>query len=210
MRASRLSVPRPRQLAGAGVVLLVVWALSTGAALWLVVREPIPQPDVLLVLAGAPVYQERVAFAAALARSNRARVLLTNDGQRGRWSRALQRNPASVERATDALVSAGIERDRIEVLPGIVHGTIDEARAFRLYAEAHHVRSALVVTSPYHSRRAVWTIRRMLRGTPAQVGIAPVPMASTSSHPSTWWNTSMGWRNVALEFVKMPYYWLAY
>ncbi len=136
--------------------------------------------------------------------------VVDHDGQRGRWSRALQRNPASVERATDALVSAGIERERIEVLPGIVHGTIAEARAFRLYAEAHNVRSALVVTSPYHSRRAVWTIRRVVRGTPVQVGIAPVPMASTSSHPSTWWNTSMGWRNVTPEFVKMPYYWLAY
>ncbi len=210
MRPLSLPAPRPRQFAAAGVVLLVAWALSTAAAHWLVVREPIDQPDVLLVLAGAPVYQERLAFAAVLARSNTARVLLTNDGQRGRWSRALQRNPASVERATDALVSAGIERERIVVLPGIVRGTIDEARALHLYAQAHKVRSALIVTSPYHSRRALWTIRRVLRGKAVHVGIEPVPISGASSHPSIWWSTSIGWRNVAPEFVKMPYYWLAY
>ena len=36
-----------------------------------------------------------------------------------------------------ALERAGVPRDRIEVLPGIMHGTIDEARAVKRYVSAN-------------------------------------------------------------------------
>ena len=199
------------QVARAGLGLCVVWALTTLAARALIVREPLPEADVLLVMAGAPVYAERLLHAAELFRSGRyARILLTNDGQRGRWSRALQRNPPSVERAATALEGAGVPRERIEVLPGIVHGTIDEARAAERYTETHMVRTLVVVTSPYHSRRAVWTLRRVLGTRGVAVGSEPVPATATTPGVATWWRSSAGWRMVPSEFVKLPYYWIAY
>lgn len=190
--------------------LCAVWAIATISARALIVREPLPEADVLLVMAGAPVYAERVLHAAELFRSRRyARILLTDDGQRGRWSRELQRNPPSVERATTALVGAGVPGERIELLPGVVHGTIDEARAVERYTDVHVVRTLVVVTSPYHSRRAVWTLRRVL-GTRVVVGSEPVPATATTPGVATWWRSSAGWRMVPSEFVKVPYYWLAY
>lgn len=74
---------------------------------------------------------------------------------------------------------------------------IDEARAVKGYVAAHGVRTLLVVTSPYHSRRAVWAVRH-------------VPTTSATPAPATWWNSRDGWRTVATEFFKLPYYWLAY
>lgn len=189
----------------------MTWLVLALAARSLVVHEPLGHADVLLVMSGAPVYAERLRHAAELFGLGQAdRVLLTNDGQRGGWSRAQQRNPTSVERATDTLVAAGVPRDRIEVLPGVVRGTIDEARLVRDYISTGPVRSVLVVTSAYHSRRAVWTIRRALRALPVAVGVDPAPNLSPSRYPATWWLHWGGWLSIGLEFVKLPYYWVAH
>ncbi len=201
------------RIVGGGAALVgMAWVLATAGAGWLVVREPLARTDVLLVMAGAPVYRERLEHAAALYRAGQAaRVVLTDDGQLGRWSRELQRNPSSIERASSWLEEAGVPASKIDVLPGIMRGTIDEARAVRQYAAEHRIGSVVVVTSPYHSRRAVWTVRHLLRTHAVTVGSDPVSMAATSGPlPETWWRRSRGWRMVALEYVKLPYYWLAY
>ena len=162
-------------------------------------------------MAGAPVYSERIQHAAGLFRAGLGtRVLLTNDGLQGYWSRELQRNPATVERAVMALEGGGVPRDKIEILPGVVRGTIDEARAVKTYVDAHGLRSLVVVTSPYHSRRAVWTIRHLLRSDGVAVGIEPTPMSPTTPRPASWWIRRSGWRSVAAEFVKLPYYWVVF
>lgn len=207
---SRRGRPSPRFGVGLVVAALGAWALSYAAARALVVHDPLEAPDALIVMSGAPVYQERLAHAAAVARRSSARVLLTNDGQRGSWSRALQRNPTSIERAVDTLVAAGVSRGRIEVLPNTVHSTIDEARAVALFAPASGIRSLLVVTSPHHSRRAVWAMRQQLTGRGVRVGVDPVPSDVARIGDATWWMSPSGWRTVALEFVKLPFYHWAY
>jgi uncharacterized SAM-binding protein YcdF (DUF218 family) len=209
-RFRRGRVRRPFVYALAVVCLSL--ALSTLAARWLIVRAPLADADALVVLAaGASAYTERLYHAVELFRSGRGtRVLLTDDGQRGYWSRELQRNPTSVERAATLLERAGVPRDRIEVLPGTVDGTIDEAREVKRHASASGVRSLIVVTSPYHSRRAVWTFRHVLRGDHVVVGSDPAPLTSTTPAPASWWVRRSGWRTVGAEFVKLPYYWLVY
>jgi uncharacterized SAM-binding protein YcdF (DUF218 family) len=96
------------------------------------------------------------------------------------------------------------------ILPGIVSGTIDEARAIKRYAATSGLRSLVVVTSPYHSRRALWTMRRQLIGDGVVVGSDPVPMAATTPRPADWWVRRAGWGTVAVEFVKLPYYWVVF
>jgi uncharacterized SAM-binding protein YcdF (DUF218 family) len=180
-------------------------------ARWLVVSEPLASADALVVMAGAPVYTDRIQHAAALFRSGRAlRVLLTDDGLKRAWSRELQRNPSSMEQGLAALERGGVPRDRVEVLPGIVHGTIDEARAVKRYVSATGVRSLVVVTSPYHSRRALWALKHELRGEGVIVGSDPTPMTPTSPRPADWWIRRSGWRTVGEEFVKLPYYWVVH
>jgi len=212
---SKRPSPQPKGrtlLVRALVVMCVSLALSTIAASSLIVSQPLARADALIVMAGgASAYGERLHHAVGLFRSGQGtRVLLTDDGQRGYWSRELQRNPTSVERAATVLERAGVPRDRIEILPGIVRGTIDEARAAKRYATTHGLRSLVVVTSPYHSRRALWTLRHELRGHGVVVGSDPVPMTPTGPRPADWWIRRSGWRTVAAEFVKLPFYWLAY
>jgi len=193
-------------------VFLVCWTLAWFAARALVVQVRLPErADALLVLAGAPVYFERIAHAGDLYLGGRAgTVLLTNDGIRGSWSRTLQRNPYYYERATLRLTQAGVPPEHIQVLPGPrVRSTYDEAKLVRAYVEAHPTSSILIVTSPYHTRRALWSLRHVLDDLPVQIGVEPAPSPEAPSE-ITWWLHRRGWQTVAAEYVKLAYYMVHY
>jgi uncharacterized SAM-binding protein YcdF (DUF218 family) len=191
-------------------VLLILWpALAWAAASALVVRAGVERADALVVLSGSAAYVERARRAAELYREGRApRVLLTDDGQRGPWSEARQTNPLFVERAREELLRGGVPAESVEVLPGTVTSTHDEAVAARAYAERGGARSLLFVTSAYHTRRALWTMRQTFRGSGVEVGVeAPAPDAPA---PWAWWLSRRGWRSVALEYPKLVYYYWEY
>jgi uncharacterized SAM-binding protein YcdF (DUF218 family) len=187
---------------------LLLWQLlAWSAARALIVRADLQRADALAVLAGSSAYVERTRFAAQLYREGRAPVvLLTNDDERGGWSSAEQRNPFFVERALAELIGAGVPRERIVVLPQPVASTYDEAGALREYATANHLRALLVVTSAYHSRRALWTLRRVFAGGDVEIGLVPVAPGAQTPAPALWWLDKRGWQFVAGEYAKLVYY----
>jgi uncharacterized SAM-binding protein YcdF (DUF218 family) len=196
-----------RALAALACALLVWQSLAWSAARALIVRADLQRVDALAVLAGSSVYVERTRLAAQLYREGRAPVvLLTNDNERGGWSSAEQRNPYFVERAVNELTSAGVPRERIVVLPQPVASTYDEARELREYATANHLRALLVVTSAYHTRRAMWTLRRVFAGGAIEIGVVPVAPGAQTPAPALWWLHARGWQFVAGEYVKLVYY----
>ncbi|HEV2915231.1 MAG TPA: YdcF family protein [Pyrinomonadaceae bacterium] len=203
---------RARRLLLVAALAVVVWSLLAWAAAHaLVVRAELTHADALVVLSGSGVYLERAGSAAQLWKEGRAdKIILTNDSQHGGWSEAKQRNPSFVERASEELERAGVAADKIEVLPEAVTSTHDEALLLRRYATTHGLRSILVVTSAYHSRRALWTLRRVFQGSGIEVGLTAVAPGQQSPPPATWWWHALGWRTVALEYIKLGYYWLSY
>ena len=197
-----------KRAARAAAVALLCWPPAAwGAARWLVVSEELPNADAIVVLSGAASYVERARHAARLFHEGRgAVVVLTDEGLRGGWSQAEQRNPLFVERAAEELRRAGVPAGRVEVLPRLVASTHDEAVALRSYAESRGWRSMLVVTSGYHSRRARWTLRRVFRGSAVAVGLSPAAPDGETPRAATWWLTPRGWQLVAGEYVKLIYY----
>ena len=161
-------------------------------------------------MSGAPVYEERLRHAASVYAAGRGQwVIISNDGVLWHWSRAVQRNLSSVDIAIATLGASGVPRERILVLPGIVESTRDEALAAVSFAESHGISTINVVTSPYHTRRTMWAMGRATRGHRIVVGSDPVPLLESPS-PATWWVHGSGWPMVALEFVKLPYYWVRF
>jgi uncharacterized SAM-binding protein YcdF (DUF218 family) len=203
---------RRRRAALAALALLVAWpTVAWLAADWLVVETEPARADAVAVLGGSATYKERAAYAARLFREGFApKVLLTDDGQRGGWSQAQQRNPFFVERAAAELEAGGVPAEKIERLPGQTTSTYEEAAALREYAEARGLGSLLVVTSGYHSRRALWTLERTFRGSPVRVRLAAVPPGGQTPARVYWWLSVNGWRTVALEYPKLIYYRLRY
>jgi uncharacterized SAM-binding protein YcdF (DUF218 family) len=194
------------------LLLLLAWSiLAWGAARALVVRSELPRADALVVLAGSATYVERTHRAAQLfAAGVAAKIVLTNDNLRGGWSASQQRNPLFVELAAEELRRQGVPAEKIEIVPGAVTSTYDEITRVREYSVAHGLRSILVVTSAYHSRRAWWTLRQVFRGSNVAIGLETAAPGGQSPWPATWWWHRVGWQMVPGEYVKMIYYWLRY
>jgi uncharacterized SAM-binding protein YcdF (DUF218 family) len=194
--------------------LIVAWSLLAWlAADALIVRAELPCADALVVLSGSGTYVERTHRAAELYREGRAPlIILTNDNQQGGWSSEQQRNPLFIERAAEELRREAVPAERIEMLPATqaVSSTYDEGVQLRQYAAEHGLQSILVVTSAYHSRRSLWTLRRIFRGSGIQIGLDPVPPGQQTPTPARWWWQWHGWNMVAGEYLKLIYYWLYY
>lgn len=190
------------------LVFIVAWeVVAWVAARALVVDADLSSADAIVVLSGSSAYVERTHKAAELYRAGRAPLIwLTDDHMRGGWSSALQRNPYFVERATDELIKAGVPVERIRIVPGVASSTRDESLILKDYARVQGVRSVLVVTSAYHSRRALRSLRQSFAGTGITVGLHAVPSSSNAS----WWLQPNGWRDVAGEYIKLIYYWFKY
>jgi len=197
-------------LQGLAIVLVVVgWLLAWGAARLLVVRAPVEHTDAIVVLSGSSRLAERNHLAAELFRQGRApRVILTNDNVQPGWDDKEQRNPFSYENARKILESNGVPAERIEVLMPSVNGkyggTYGELELVRGYASQQQLRSLLIVTSAYHSRRALWTASNLFKGTGVALGLE---LANPTPSPWVWWLLPDGWRMVTGEYLKMLYYW---
>lgn len=194
------------------VVVLLIWPpLAWFAARLLIVRAELPMADAVVVLGGSSTFVERTRYAAEIFKEGRAtRIYLTNDGQQGGWSNEDQRNPLFVERAAREMESAGVPVDKIEALPQVVTNTYEEAVLLRQFAVAHGFRSLLIVTSAYHSRRALWTLHVVFDGSGVEIGIVSPPTGQQTPPPATWWLHLAGWRLVAAEYVKIAYYHMRY
>jgi uncharacterized SAM-binding protein YcdF (DUF218 family) len=203
---------RRRRLFKALLVCILIWPFAAWAAARLLITEaPLAKADVIVVLGGSANYRERAREAARLLLEGRSQlILLTNDNQRGPWSSAEQRNLYFYERSLEEIHNAGAPDKSVDVLMNEVSSTYEEAELVKRYAVDNGLKSVLVVTSAYHSRRALWTFSRMFRETGIQIGLTPVSPGTDSPPPATWWLTGRGWRLVPTEYVKMIYYVVKY
>jgi uncharacterized SAM-binding protein YcdF (DUF218 family) len=209
----RLAPRRAARYALVAAIALTAWFVGAwAAASWLVLNEGLPErADALVVLAGSATYGERARRGAELFKEGRASlVVLTNDGQRGGWDAVNERNPLFVERTLEELRGVGVPGASIEVVPGESAGTFEEAEALREFAAARGLRSLLVVTSGYHSRRARWTLRKVFEGSGIRVGVEAVEPGRQTPRAALWWCSILGWKLVPGEYVKMLYYRLRY
>lgn len=194
------------------LTLAVFWPVAAWtAAQALIVTPETSRGDALAVLAGSSTYLERTHHAAQLFQAGRApRIILTNDNIQSGWSAAEQRNPLFVERAVEQLRSAGVPADKIEIVPGSVLSTYDEAVRLREYASQRSWRSMVVVTSAYHSRRARWTLQRVFTGSGVAIGVDAAPPGQQSPRATSWWLHRFGWKLVPGEYAKLIYYRMKY
>ena len=197
-----------------GLVVLGVWFLSTYILLASVsVERHIEHADAIVVLGGSADYKKRTDTAANLWKTGAApKVIITDDGQRGGWDTTLERNPSFAERAVKNLIGRGVAAIDIEVLPTVVASTRDEAELVSNLALDRNYRSVILVTSSFHTRRALWMFQRVATRRDLQItyGIES-PDADKSMYFKLFWSLdSRNIRNIPVEIVKLVYYWNVY
>jgi uncharacterized SAM-binding protein YcdF (DUF218 family) len=178
----------------AGVFILSSPARLLGALLK--VEVPVAHADAIVMMAGD--YQSKAPVVAMLYRDRYAPlVMLANDGVFSSWSVQYNRNLHQVEWAEEALVKLGVPRTAIVKLPFYGSGTIYDALTTKRYVLDHNLKSILVVTSDYHTRRTLWSFRTVLKDHPLVIGIYPVTASSVEQDDLKRYLT---------EAVKLLYY----
>lgn len=144
--------------------LLAAFAATFALERYLVVERPMDRADAILVLAGGADHEERNREAARLYRAGVAPViLLSDDGVMGGWDNERGRNPYFAEKARWVLLSEGVPDREITIIPQVAgprtfaayHGTEREAALTVNHLANSRVKKLLLVTSDYHSRRAL-------------------------------------------------------
>ena len=184
-----------------GLVLLValsreVWLPWIGE--FLMVADPLQPADAVVVLGGGE--RHRVQEGARLVLEGLAPWLVVTDasinlpGIRADYADLM----------TQEAVWQGVPPERIVRAPGLVETTAEEAQAVRQLAKTRGWRSLIVVTDPFHTRRARMTFRRALAGEGISVVVRAVQGSPYSA--GTWWKTTEGLRETWTEYLKLALY----
>ena len=191
--------------------LFIGWILIAPLlANFIIVEKPLEKADAILVLSGSAVFKERTHKAAQIYKSGVSqKVLLSDDGGYSGWSEKEQRNPPFVYLAQQELISQGVAEEDIEILDKQVTGTIWEARNLDTKLKQENWQKVLLITSAYHTRRALWTFEDVV-GNDVEIGIVASPTGEETPPPWIWWLSQNGWQLVAGEYVKFVVYWLYY
>ncbi len=191
---------------------LLIWVLfAPFLAGNLIVEKPLEKAGAILILSGSAAYVERTHEAARLFKAGVApKIFLTNDGQQGGWNQQEKRNPFFYERARWELLAQGVPADAIEVLTEIVEGTQDEAVLFAKTVRTRNLKTVLLVTSAYHTRRALSVFETVLHDNTDSIEIGIAAPETPSPSPYYWWLSPKGWKAVAGEYLKIVYYWIYY
>ena len=196
------------------LVLFLIWLfLAPFLARNLIIEKPLDKADVILVLGGSSTYIERTQKAAELFKKGAApKIYLTDDGEQAGWSKIEKRNPPYFELARNSLIAQGVPPENIEILEPQVTGTIYEARILSEKAKSANLKSVLIVTSAYHTRRAFSTFQRIFteNNQLTELGIVSPPTGEQTPPPFSWWLSANGWNFVAGEYVKSFVYWVYY
>ncbi len=194
------------------VCLVVLWPLVAWlSARLLIVKSDLAGADAIVVMSGSSTYLERADWAARLYQEGRAPlVILTNDSLISGWDKVKERNPYFYELAARELHKQGVPESKIQVVSDIALGTYEESLGLRDYATAHKLNRLLIVTSAYHSRRTLWSMRHACEGSGIEIGIDSPPPGWQTPAPSRWWWHRWGWKVVAGEYAKLIYYKMRY
>ncbi len=185
----------------AGAVILVLPRTQSGAD-FLVDRDDPVHADLIYLLGGN--YDVRGPEAARLFNLHLApRILLAREpGSPG----GSQKN--FTDTTVRILLDRGVPRDRIvQIYPSNgVRSTADEARALALYLRTYPAHTILVVTSPFHTRRARLALGRAITGGHQLRMIA----APGDCNPENWRETPSCRQAVADEWLKLGYYFVTF
>jgi uncharacterized SAM-binding protein YcdF (DUF218 family) len=196
------------------IILFGVWILfAPFLANILIVEKPLERAEAIWVLGGSSTYIERNQKAAELYKKGIApKIFVVNDGVFSGWNQAEQRNLPIYELSKRELMAQGVPEQSIEILSKVVEGTSYEAQLFAETAQERRLKSVLLITSAYHSRRTLWTFQKTVLkdNLSIEIGLQSPPTGQQTPPPFIWWLSRKGWTTVGGEYVKMPYYWLFY
>jgi uncharacterized SAM-binding protein YcdF (DUF218 family) len=168
---------------------------------FLVIQDELQSADVIHVIAGE---DDRTDYAIQLYRQGYARQIFFTGG----W--CTFHNYYHGQHGQQRALEQGVPAEAIAIDDTQVMSTYDEAvrlKEFMAHSQAQ-VRSVIVVSDPFHMRRARWTYRHLL-GDQVSVQMAPVPFEA-GPYQRRWWTDEASRKYVKEEYLKIAYYYARY
>jgi uncharacterized SAM-binding protein YcdF (DUF218 family) len=204
-------VSRRRWIVRVVVVAVLFAAAWLGRAAWLPavgrglnVGEAPRRADYALLLAGEP--QTRPLAVALLYKHGYVKKILLT--QPVRHPHALIAGFEYPEFTRRMLRHYGVPDEAVEVLPPEVASTYDEAVAAAPRLREHPQATCVVVTSDYHTRRGLWTLRRVVPEAAERVFAFAAPCDDVSA--DDWWQTEYGLSTYLREYLRLLFYYFRY
>jgi len=176
---------------------------------YLVYETPLERADAILVLSGGSHMPARVLEAVDLYREGYARrVIITTEVKPDGYDRLAARGvklPSSAEISVMVLKRLGIPMKHVDVIPEEADSTLSELCYVTAFLEGKPVRSIILVTDQYHSRRASRIMQLLTNGA---IRVISRPTKYHEFHPDTWWRHRGDLKDVLFEYQKLANYWL--
>lgn len=168
---------------------------------YLVIEDHLSSSDVIHVIAGEDY---RTDHAIWLFNQGYAKQIFFTGG----WCEIHKYNHG--QHGLERAFTQGIPKQAIAYDETPVMSTYDEAVRLKVYIDNSQspIHSVIVVSDPFHMRRALWTYRRVL-GKEIEVLLAPVPFEQTP-YQERWWEDFKSKTYLKDEYIKFVYYILRY
>ncbi len=179
--------------------------LLTGLANFWIVNEPPAKADAIVVLGGGLQYRP---FQAAVLyhKGFAARILITDVRHRPTDQMGLTQPERRV--TEQALLKQAVPKSAIVPVGKSVTTTFDEAVAVRDWVNTTGAKRLIIVTEIFHTRRARWIFRKVLRNTGTEIlAVAAQPQEYQATN---WWQNEEGVIAFQNEVAKMFYYFFKY
>lgn len=180
---------------------LVFWRpilLKVGS--YLVVDEPPVESD-LVVVSGGDV--DRILYGVELVRKGvapRLLVLLNPKDCPRFWDFDCK------EQVRKHLLGMGFSAEQV-LLEARPHSTYTDAVFARQRMESAGLRSAVVVSEPFHMRRVALSWRRVFSGSGIRLTFSAIPFEKAGLALEGWWTREKELVFVFMEYVKLALYW---
>ena len=200
-RRRRIHLARRLGLLVAGYLLVFHTPLVWFAGDQLAVRHDPRVADAIVVFSGDgessyinQSYQRRTLDAIRYFKSGYAPLIILSSGKDQTFS--------EVEIIRSLLINRGVPGQAIQILEKYPRSTFENVVLVKDILTERSVKSILLITSPYHSRRALWVWRRAM---PELVVLAPAVVDTPKESPQ--WGVSVDQiKVICYEYLAIAYY----
>jgi uncharacterized SAM-binding protein YcdF (DUF218 family) len=187
-------------IASIAIIIIGGYILLRGAAAYLIIADKLQPAQAIVMLSGGD--ESRMKEALSLYKDNYGKVIiLTETGQRFGKYDTLYSNDIRIQ-----LLNHGVPNGNILITSVKVSSTLDEAYAVKKLLTNRQLSSAIIVTDPYHTRRAALVFRNVFGNSSIKLIFRPVGGSWYNSR--TWFLSPDGWRYTFLEYVKLIGYYM--
>lgn len=177
---------------------------------YLIVEHPLQKSDLIVCLAGGNV-ERGLAVADAYQKGLAPRIFMAREVPPDGYELLKERGvdyPESVDLMIKLLEGQGIPRSAFLTSDRPTKSTFEEAELVRELVMNSDYNSLIIITTPYHCRRAWLTFRKVFEESDVRMLMLPSPYSDFK--PADWWKKRRYLREVIIEYQKLIYYTLKY